>query len=138
MVEAAATRRRLPNRRPHDTEVMERDGVRAHVGVGFDPETMRPVELFVSTNRLGTAIEDLMQDVAVIVSVALQHGVTAEAMSLSIARRRKWPERLKPRDLDPKHGARREPDEPASWAGALLDHVAKLERELQESGDGGY
>ena len=54
--------------------------------LGFDPATGDVQEVFVAAGRIGSALDNLLADVAVVVSVALQHGVPLDAMRLSMAR----------------------------------------------------
>jgi len=76
-------RRRLNNRRPAVTHDIE--GARYKVTVGFD-ELARPRELFLNGAKAGSDLDAILGDVAVVVSVALQHGVSAGAMAVSVGR----------------------------------------------------
>lgn len=74
-------RRRLQNRRPAVTHQL--GGCTATVG--FD-ELGRPREVFLTGGKAGSDMDAVFGDVAVAVSVALQHGVSAEAMAASVGR----------------------------------------------------
>jgi hypothetical protein len=112
-------RRRLPNRRPALTqEIVVSGGTALAVTIGLDPDG-RPAEVFVNGGKTGSAMDFLLGDLAVIVSVALQCGVSARSMAKSIARL--------PESLDGP------PTKAASAAGAILDLIAECER--QKSGD---
>jgi len=91
-------RARLPNRRPCVTERIEVGQSVYEASIGFDHD-----------------MAAILADTSVAVSVALQHGVSAEAMALSVSR--------VPEALDGP------PVRPASVIGAALDVVARYERE---------
>src|SRR4051812_38420431 len=111
-------RRRLPNRREAITESIEfraSDGriVRYEATVGFD-ELGRPKEVFLFGSKDGTDMAGVLADTAVVLSVALQHGVSAQAMAASIGR-------VAPADGAIGTGM------PGSVVGGALDLVAKWE-----------
>jgi hypothetical protein len=107
-------RRRLPNRRPALTqEIVVNGGTALVVTIGLDPEG-RPAGVFVNGGKTGSAMDFLLGDLAVIVSVGLQCGVSARAMAKSISRL--------PESLDGP------PTKAASAAGAILDLIAEYER----------
>ena len=114
-------RKRLPNRRPSHTESLEVAGQTITATVGFDPETARPSEVFLSGGKAGSALDSLLADAAVVISVALQHGVTAKALAKSIGRLPEGP--VAPADLDQCPPA----VVPASPIGAALDLVSSFE-----------
>ncbi len=78
-------RRRLPNRRRSETTEIEVGGHRLAAMVGFD-ETGRPVELFLSAGKTGSALDAILGDAAVVISIALQHGIPAAALRKSVSR----------------------------------------------------
>ena len=109
-------RKRLPNRRPAVTEqitFMRSDGNLAvyDATIGFDGEG-RPKELFLTGARAGSDMAAALADTAVAVSVALQHGVRARAMALSVSRNHEGM--------------------PVSAIGAALDLIGKFEDERDE------
>lgn len=79
------TREVLPNRRRSEILSFEHDGHRftATVG-GFDDG--RPAEVFLSAGKAGTAIEAMARDLAVITSIALQHGAPVETLRHAMTR----------------------------------------------------
>ena len=82
-----AARAYLPDRRPCLTEPIEAGGVAAYATIGFDPETGAAREIFLRPRagaRVGSATDHLADDVAVVISVALQHGVPAAALARSL------------------------------------------------------
>jgi len=116
-------RRRLPNRRPALTETIgfaTGDGRVTHykATVGFD-ELGRPKEIFLFGAKDGTDMASVLADTAVALSVALQHGVSAESMALSIAR-------VSLADGSSRAGM------PASVIGAALDLLARYEQGSSE------
>ncbi len=89
--------------------------------VGFDPETGRPCEVFLTAGKEGSLINAMLADAAVVISVALQHGISAQSLAKSIGR---LPEgHVTPADLDRDKPARI----PASPIGAALDFLRSLE-----------
>jgi hypothetical protein len=76
-------RRRLPNRRPAMTHGI--DGGKYTATIGFD-ELGRPRELFLTGAKPGSDMDAVLGDLAVALSVALQCGVGAEAMAVSVGR----------------------------------------------------
>lgn len=86
---ARPVRAYLPARRPSFTERVEGGGMAALATVGCDPQNGEPLEVFLRPcggARGGSAFEALCDDVAVIVSVAIQHGVPAAALARSVGR----------------------------------------------------
>ncbi len=107
-------RGRLPNRRHAVTENIEVGGFTYEATVGFD-KAGRPKEIFLSGAKDGSDMAAVLADTSVVVSVALQHGVAAQAMALSLLRVPPSVEGGAPM--------------PASLIGAALDLVARYERE---------
>jgi ribonucleoside-diphosphate reductase alpha chain len=119
---AAPNRQRLPNRRPSHTETLEVAGQTFTATVGFDPEDGRPRELFLNAGKEGSLINAMLADAAVAISVALQHGVSAQALAKSIGRFPETP--IAPAGLDQSPAAM----VPASPIGAALDLLRSFER----------
>jgi ribonucleoside-diphosphate reductase alpha chain len=117
-----AVRKRLPNRRPSHTETLEAAGQAVTATIGFDPADDQPRELFLTGGKEGSTLDALLADAAVVISVALQHGVTAQALAKSIGRLPDGP--VTPADLDQGQPARL----PASPIGAALDLVSSFEK----------
>lgn len=83
-------RRRLPNRREAVNETIEfarsnGEVAQYQASVGFD-ELGRPKEIFLFGAKEGTDMAAVLADTAVAISVALQHGVSAQAMAASLGR----------------------------------------------------
>jgi len=67
------SRTRLPNRRSHQVAVVDHNGFRLVVGIGrFEDGKLG--EVFINTHKAGTAIDTLLKDSAILLSVALQYG----------------------------------------------------------------
>ncbi len=79
-----STRQRLPNRRPSHTEALEVAGQSFTACVGFDLETGAPRELFLTAGKEGSLLNAMLADAAVVISIALQNGVPAAALSGTI------------------------------------------------------
>ncbi len=119
-------RHRLPNRRPSHTETLEVGGQKVIATVGFDPETGHPREIFLNAGPEGSLLNSLLVDAAVVISIALQHGIPATALSKSIGRLPAGP--VTPADLEgPRPGRVL-----ASPIGAALDLVRVFERKPVE------
>jgi hypothetical protein len=78
-------RRRLPDRRCSETTEIEFGGQRLAAMVGFDPAG-RPAEIFLSTPKVGSALAAILADAAVVISIALQHGIPAGELRKSVGR----------------------------------------------------
>ncbi len=75
-------RERLPNRRHSENSQFIYQGVQVDLQCGYYTDG-RLGEVFMSTRRLGTVIDTLCVDTAVLISVALQHGATVEDLQKS-------------------------------------------------------
>jgi len=113
-------RQRLPNRRPALTERIEFAGRPYWISVGFDPRCGAVREVFAAGAQLGSDSDALIADAAVVLSLALQHGISAQALQLSLAR--------VPHVIDGPAVL------PASILGALIDLVVTIERGAAERG----
>ena len=81
-----AARRRLPTRRPSETQTLYVGNLTFAATVGFDPQDGRPREVFLAGAKDGTDMAAILDDASVVMSVALQHGVSAAALAKSVAR----------------------------------------------------
>jgi ribonucleoside-diphosphate reductase alpha chain len=113
-------RNRLPHRRPVVTEKIDAFGKTLFVSAGLDPISGEVREVFFAGGKEGSAMDAIMADVGVVISVALQHGVPAEALARSIARIPLSP--LRPQDLDGGPVA----TVPASPVGSTLDWIMEI------------
>lgn len=100
----------LPNRRPSvtaETIWTAQDGS-AHpftVTIGFDPQG-KPQEVF--ANHAKGALAAMLADACVLVSIALQHGITPDALGKSLGRVPVW-----------------DADAPASPLGTIIEEIRK-------------
>ncbi|HVI51531.1 MAG TPA: hypothetical protein VM661_10000 [Candidatus Sulfotelmatobacter sp.] len=116
-------RHRLPHRRPVVTRKLTAFGKTLIASAGFDVETGKVMEVFFAGGKEGTNVDTIMADVAVVISVALQHGVPVEALAKSIARVPAGT--IAPKDID--HAPTE--TENASPVGDVLDWIIGLDAE---------
>ena len=90
--------------------------------VGFDPVSDQPRELFLTAGTEGSMLNAMLADAAVMISIALQHGIPAVALAKSIGRLPIIP--VGPTDLDKPHSGQ----EPASPIGAALDLLGSFDQ----------
>lgn len=81
------TRDRLPNRRPNNTQVFDRDGIRITLTTGYRSDGSVG-EIFLNADRADSMLDVLMSDAAIIASIALQHGVPLQQIAHSLKRDR--------------------------------------------------
>ena len=74
-----------PNRRPNITVQTEWQGISFSVTPGYNPETADVCEVFADTAK-GGQMQATLADACVLISIALQHGVTLDQLSKSLAR----------------------------------------------------
>ena len=84
------TRRRLPDRRPSATQAIRWAGsddqaTTYTVTVGFHLDGT-PAEVFADGPKTGSAMQALLADACVVVSLALQHGIAPADLARSMAR----------------------------------------------------
>jgi hypothetical protein len=108
-------RKRLPNRRPQVTDATRwplEGGRRVHVSAGLADDG-RILETFLrGGGKSGSGVDFLLDDIAVIISRALQHGDTVEAIAAGVGR---------------------QPDgKPSSIIGAVVDRLAVIAKELSD------
>jgi hypothetical protein len=101
-------RERLANRRAHTLLNIEAGGYRYVAGVGHYDDH-RLAEIFLNSEKGGTAIDDAARDSAVVASLALQCGVDPNAIRHALMR----------------NGAGRA----SGPLGVLLDHLAAADRQ---------
>ncbi len=78
-------RQRLPSRRPNETADLDFDGARYAVTVGFYPDG-RPGEVFTGNAKVGSSVEAVLDDAAILISLLLQHGVEPAALARTVGR----------------------------------------------------
>lgn len=131
-----------PNRRIGVTIPIEVDGVKVHATANFDPRNGKLCEVFITGGgKVGSALALLMEDAAVIISIALQQGVNPGDLAKSVARIPAG--RLTPSDLaavpvivDGKP-VPTVPTAPATVLGAILTWLARVENNIDANAPGG-
>jgi hypothetical protein len=103
------SRERLPNRRRVVTHDVVIGSIEYRASIGFD-DNGAPREIFLASGKPGSHDDALLNDAGIAVSVALQSGVSASAMSVSV-------------------GRTGEPPEPVSAIGSALSLLALYERD---------
>lgn len=106
------TRNALPNRRFGEAFELMHGGQNSvfHVNIGRYPDSSIG-EVFISGSKSGTAFEAVARDGAILLSLALQHGVALETI---------------------KHALTREGDgTPSTIIGAVVDRLTEANQELQ-------
>jgi ribonucleoside-diphosphate reductase alpha chain len=78
-------RQRLPNRRPHESISIEHHGIMYMAGIGRFPDG-RIAEIFLSTSKVGTAVDTQARDAAILASFALQFGAPADDLRRALTR----------------------------------------------------
>lgn len=104
-----AKRHVLKDRRFHFSFDLVHGGQRYRVGLGRSRPGGRVEEVFLSCGKSGSDAETNAHDAAIILSIALQHGVPIEALGRSVTR-----------DADGK---------PSGPIGAIIDLIVKEELE---------
>lgn len=125
MENGVAKRYRLPNRRLSvGYEIAVKIGGdrerTIRVMVGF-AENGQVKEVFINDAKEGQDLGRIFDDLAIIVSLALQHGITPEALAKSMSRLPYEP--LKPHELDP--GMAPPHRRPASIVGEIIDLICR-------------
>lgn len=80
------TRRILPQRRSAETFDVVHGPYRFIVSIGYFDDGAEPAEIFVTGTKAGSDMEALARDGAVLLSLALQHGVPVQTIVHSITR----------------------------------------------------
>lgn len=120
-------RERLPERRLSFTDTIEAYDREFTVSAGIDPSSGKIREVFLGGEKTGSTLEHIFQDAAVVISVALQYGITADTMARSIAR--EPAEIVRPEDIDRTDL----PSAPATLIGATLDWIIATDAKLAET-----
>ena len=79
------TRKRMPARRPSLSFEFDHEGHRYRATVGFFPDGITPGELFLTTGKINSALQDNATNAAVLVSLLLQHNVSVADILHSIS-----------------------------------------------------
>ena len=79
-------RQRLPNRRPNETVAVAHEGSTYAVTLGFDPATGEVREIFTHGAKVGSAMDGILDDTCILLSILLQHGVEPASFAGSMGR----------------------------------------------------
>jgi len=82
---AVPARSRLPQRRAAETTEIAIGNTKLTATVGFDAAG-RASEVFLSGAKDGSTMAEILDDASVVISVALQHGISARALAKSVSR----------------------------------------------------
>ena len=80
------TRQRLPNRRANETVAVIHEGSTYAVTLGFEPATGQVREIFSHCAKVGSAMDGILDDVCILLSILLQHGVQPSSFAGSMGR----------------------------------------------------
>ncbi len=108
-------RRRLPESRPSVTVKLAHGTMKGYLMVGFYPDTNQPGEIFINFAKQGTIWAAALDQVAMLASYLLQHGVPARWIVDHLRDHRFEP--MAPISLGPEDGRRE--------MGSLFDLVAQ-------------
>lgn len=100
-------RKHMPLRRRAETIKVRHGGATFHISTGHYAGGQLG-EIFISTNKVGSNIEAMARDIAILMSLGLQHGCPIETISGALTR---------------EHDG-----SPSTIAGAVADRLARKER----------
>ena len=80
------SRTRLPDRRPSMTMQFPYEANKYSVTLGFDAANDRIGEVFTHGAKIGSAMDRILDDACVALSLLLQHGVEPAALAASMGR----------------------------------------------------
>lgn len=80
------TRQTLPQRRYHEVREFAMDSIRYTVGIGRFLDG-KPAEVFMNSNKIGTAADTNARDAAILLSFLLQHGVNIDDVAHALTRK---------------------------------------------------
>ena len=79
-----ADRQQLPQRRPNQTVDLIHGNMTFSVTIGYDPATGEPREVFTHGAKAGSNMDAILDDVCVLLSLVLQHGIKASSLAGSM------------------------------------------------------
>ena len=79
-------RQRLPNRRPNETVAVIHDGHAYSITLGLHPATGQVQEIFAHDAKMDSAMDRILDDVCILLSILLQHGVDPSSFIGSMGR----------------------------------------------------
>lgn len=79
-------RQHLPNRRANETVAVTHEGHTYAVTLGFDPATGEVREIFTHGAKVGSAMDGILADTCILLSILLQHGLPPSSFAGSMGR----------------------------------------------------
>ena len=79
-------RQRLPARRPNETMEVTYEGAAYAITLGIDPATGEAREIFTHGAKVGSAMDAILADTCIILSILLQHGARPSSFVDSMGR----------------------------------------------------
>ncbi len=79
-------RQRLPNRRKNETVNVTHDRRTYAATLGFDPATGEVREIFTHGAKVGSAMDEILDDTCILLSILLQHGVEPSSFAGSMGK----------------------------------------------------
>ena len=79
-------RQRRPNRRANETVNVVHDGHAYTATLGFDPATNEVREIFTHGAKVGSAMDGILNDACILLSILLQHGVDPSSFAGSMGK----------------------------------------------------
>ena len=77
-------RQKLPNRRPSVTRILDTPTDRYYISFGIDPEDSKIREVFIRGSKIGSDMDILLDDASLIMSLALQNGLSLDQLMHSL------------------------------------------------------
>ena len=77
-------RKKMPNRRPSITRVLETMTDRYYISCGIDVEDLKAREVFIRGSKIGSDMDLLLDDASLILSLALQHDLPLDQLMHSL------------------------------------------------------
>ena len=77
-------RQRLPTRRPNETMEVTHEGATYAITLGSDPATGEVREIFSHGAKIGSAMDAILDDACILLSIMLQHGISASSFAGSM------------------------------------------------------
>lgn len=84
-METTTVRNRPPDRRRSWTQKVRIDGQSCYMTVGEYPDG-RPCEVFIDVHKCGSTLRGVLDDMARVISLSLQHGTSVESVAKTMRR----------------------------------------------------
>jgi|TARA_R100001143_G_scaffold59642_1_gene58385 hypothetical protein len=77
-------RKKMPDRRPSITRVLDTASGHYYITLGIDPNDEETREVFIRGSKIGSDMDLLLDDASLILSLALQHGLPLDQLMHSL------------------------------------------------------